>query len=315
MTAGVPPRLSGVFAAVLTPLAADGTPDAAALARHCRWLTAEGCDGLAVLGTTGEANSFSLDERLALLDGLAEAGIDGARLMPGTGCCAVADTVALSRRALEIGAGGVLVLPPFYYKNVRDEGLFAAYSEVVERVGDARLRVYLYHFPQMSGVPLSQALIARLVERYPETIVGMKDSSGDLANMTAAARAFPGFAVFAGSDDLLWPLLQAGGAGCITAVCNVASRLAADVLAAWRAGEAEAAAAAHGRLESVRHTIAAYPLAAALKAIMAHHTGDDGWRRLRPPLTPLGADEAERLFAALGDLGFAPPPAEAAPAA
>ena len=137
-----PPTLGGVFAAVLTPLDAALAPDHAALARHCRWLLANGCDGLAVLGTTGEANAFSVDERLAILEGLAEAGIPAGALLPGTGCCAVPDTVALTRRALELGAAGVLMLPPFYYKKVSDDGLFAAYSEVIERVGDARLRVY-----------------------------------------------------------------------------------------------------------------------------------------------------------------------------
>ena len=173
MSSSSPNGLGGVFAAVLTPQTADLSPDHDALAKHCRWLLDNGCDGLAVLGTTGEGNAFSVDERIAILEGLAEAGIAGETLLPGTGCCALSDTVRLTRRAVELGVAGVLVLPPFYYKNVSDEGLFAAYAEVIERIGDSRLKVYLYHFPQMSAVPLSLALIERLIKAYPDTVVGM----------------------------------------------------------------------------------------------------------------------------------------------
>ena len=301
-----PPQPSGVFAAALTPLTAELSPDIPRLAIHCRWLLDQGCDGLAVLGTTGEANSFSVDERLGILDGLAEAGIPGPALMPGTGCCAVADTVRLSRRAVELGAAGVLVLPPFYYKNVSDDGLFAAFSEVIEGVGDARLKVYLYHFPQMSAAPISYTLIERLLERYPDTVAGMKDSSGNVDNMCGAASAFPGFSVFSGSDELFAPLLQAGGAGCITAVANVASSLAAKVYAGWREGgdfEAD-----NALLVAVRQAIARYPLSAALKEIVARLTGEEDWRRVRPPLVPMQDGDAAALAAALDDTGYAPPP-------
>jgi len=300
--------LNGVFAAVLTRLGADGAPDASATARHCRWLLENGCDGLSVLGTTGEANSFTVDERLALLDGLAEAGIPGETLMPGVGCCALPDTITLARRAAEHGAGGVLMLPPFYYKNVGDDGLFAAFSEVIEAIGDDRLRVYVYHFPQMSGVPLPASLIERLLARYPGTVAGMKDSSGDLDNMVTVARAFPGFAVFSGSDELFWPLLQAGGAGCITAVSNVAAPLAHEVWTAHRRGDVAAADLAHDKLSAVRRAIAAYPLAAALKAVMARGSGDTDWLRIRPPLMPLSDADVGALLNALDGLGFALPP-------
>ena len=297
---------SGVFAAALTPLTAELAPDLGRLAGHCRWLLDHGCDGLAVLGTTGEANSFSVEERLRILDGLAEAGIPGPALIPGTGCCAVADTVRLSRRAVELGAAGVLVLPPFYYKNVSDDGLFAAYSQIIEGVGDARLKVYLYHFPQMSAAPISYGLIERLLHRYPGTVAGMKDSSGDLDNMCGAARAFPGFAVLSGSDELMLPLLQAGGAGCITAVSNVASALAAKVYAGWKeGGEVEAD---NALLVAVRQAIVRYPLSAALKEIMARLTGDVDWRRVRPPLVRMEDADADALMGALNDAGYAPPP-------
>jgi 4-hydroxy-tetrahydrodipicolinate synthase len=297
--------LEGVFAAVLTPLDHKGDPDIGLFVLHCRWLLANGCDGLSVLGTTGEANSLSVDERLRLLDALAEAAIPGALLLPGTGCCAIPDTVRLSAKAIEIGAGAVLMLPPFYYKNVGDDGLFAAYSEVIERLGDPRLRIVLYHFPQMSGIPLTSTLIERLRRRYPDTVLGMKDSSGDGAAMIAASRAFPGFSVFTGSDEFLLPLLEAGGAGCITAVCNVASSIAADVLNAVRRGDRAAAADHQQRLDAIRKAIVAYPLAAALKSLIARHTGDARWQNLRPPLLPLPAADAAALETALDRIGFA----------
>lgn len=299
--------LHGVFAAVLTPLDAEGQPDVARLAGLCRWLLAHGCDGLSVLGTTGEANSFAVEERVELLHRLTDAGIPGTALLPGTGCCAVPDTVRLTRAALAVGAARCLMLPPFYYKTVSDDGVFAAFAETIERVGDARLRVYLYHFPQLAGVPIGKALIERLSKAYPTTIAGMKDSSGDLGAMLDAARTFPGFAVLSGSDECLLPLLRGGGAGCITAVVNVAAPLAAAVVAAFRAGDDAAAEQAQARLTAARRAISAYPLTAALKEIMARHTNDGAWRRIRPPLMPLAADTADALADSLASLDVQPP--------
>lgn len=299
-------RPAGVFAAVLTPFDEAGAPDSAALALHCRWLLSNGCDGLSVLGTTGEGNSLSVEERIALLERLVADGIPARVLLPGTGCCAVPDTVRLTDRAVRLGVAGVLMLPPFYYKDVSEDGLFAAFSEAVERVGDARLRIYLYHFPQLSGVPLTPPLIERLLARYPDSIAGLKDSSGDLANMANLAQRFPGFDVFSGSDELLLPLLRAGGVGAITAVANVAASTAAEVYAAWRVGDEVGAAQAQAKLTALREAFLAYPLSAALKEIIARHTGRARWRLLRPPLVPLFASDAEALAAALAELDFAP---------
>ncbi len=297
-------RLGGVFAAVLTPFDDALAPDGGRFAAHCRWLLDNGCDGLAVFGTTGEANSLSVAERMELLDGLAASGIEGRSLLVGTGCCAVPDTVELTRHAVGLGAGGVLMLPPFYYKGVSDDGLFAAYSEVIERVGDRGLKVYLYHFPKMSGVPISLALIERLLKAYPGTVVGLKDSSGDLDNMTAAVRAFPGFAVFSGVDHLLAELLDQGGAGCITAVCNVAAPLAAVVYRSQRAGNAKDGEEANRLLSGLREIISAYPLSAALKEIIARHGDDETWLNIRPPLRRLSADEAAALLEKLNATGY-----------
>lgn len=301
MSADTAPVAAGVLAAVLTPVGPDLAPDHATWIAHCRSLLAEGCDGLAVLGTTSEANSFSLAERLAMLDALGAAGIPGARLIPGTGCCAIPDTVALSRKAVELGAAGVLMLPPFYYKPVTDEGLFAAYSEVIQRVGDARLRIYLYHIPQNSGVPIPHGLIERLFAAYPDTVVGIKDSAGDFANMEAMCRRFPGFRVFTGSDAFLLRVLRAGGAGAITACNNVAAPVSARIYADWRN---ERGAAAQDELGAIRTAIQAYPLVAALKEIVARATGNSGWRRQRPPLEPLDAAAADALMRSLAAIHF-----------
>jgi len=292
----------GVYTAVLTPLTAGLDPDLGLMAAHCRWLLDNGSDGLAVLGTTGEANSFSLDERLRLLDGLAEAGIPGEKLMPGTGACALPDAIALTRKAVNQGAAGVLMLPPFYYKNPSDEGLFAAYSEIIQKVGDDRLRVFLYHFPQMSGVPITYRLIEMLLKEYPETVIGMKDSSGDFDNMSGAAREFPGFAVFSGSDEFLLPLIEAGGAGCITACANVASVLAAEVYGGWlKGGDIQAV---NEKLCAVRRVVCQFPLSTALKTLMARHSGDDAWLNIRPPLMPMNDADKEKLFRDFDAIGF-----------
>ena len=292
----------GVYTAVLTPLTAGLDPDLGLMAAHCRWLLDNGSDGLAVLGTTGEANSFGLKERIGILEGLAEAGIPPEALLPGTGTCALPDAIALTRRAVDLGAPGVLMLPPFYYKNPSDEGLFAAYSEVIQKIGDDRLKICLYHFPQMSGVPITYPLIEMLLKEYPSTVAGMKDSSGDFGNMSGAVKAFPGFAVFAGSDELLLPLIEAGGAGCITACANVGSSLAAEVYQGWKSGGD--IAAVNETLTAVRQAVYQFPLSTALKTLMARHSGNDGWLNIRPPLMPMDAAARDKLFKDFDAIGF-----------
>jgi len=292
----------GVYSAALTPLKDDLSPDLRLMADHCKWLLANGADGLAILGTTGEANSFSVAERITMMEGLTDAGVPARTLMPGTGCCAIPDAVKLTKKAVELGTGGVLMLPPFYYKNPTDDGLFAAYSEVIQRVGDAGLKICLYHFPQMSMVPITYALIERLLKAYPGTVVGMKDSSGDLDNMTGAAREFPGFAVFSGSDELLLPLLKDGGAGCITACANVASSLAAQVYKGFQDGTD--IQATHEVLTAVRAAICQFPLSSALKTLMSRHSANGQWLNIRPPLVPMSGTDIENLFAGFDAIGF-----------
>jgi 4-hydroxy-tetrahydrodipicolinate synthase len=299
-----PDILKGVFAAVLTPLNADLSPNVKAQAGHAKWLLENGCNGLAVLGTTGEANSFSIKERISILEGLVAAGVPAKAMMPGTGCCAISDTVELSKKAVELGASGVLMLPPFYYKGVSDDGLYAAYAETIERIGDDRLRVYLYHIPPMSQMPISVALIERLVKAYPDTVVGLKDSSGVVENMTGIAKKFPGFAVFSGGDHLTLDLMKAGGAGCITAVCNIAPHWLQELYQGWQGKTAQDL---QDRMAKLRDLIITCPQVPALRAVVARHTGDDGWRKPRPPLLTLDEARYRELYKKLDDVGFSMP--------
>lgn len=292
--------VSGVNCAAATPLNADLTPDLGLFTEHCRRLLAEGCHGIALLGTTGEANSFSVAERRLILEAALKAGIAGDQLIPGTGVAAGPETVELTRHALANGVSKVVMLPPFYYKGVSDEGLFAAYARIIEAIGDARLKIVLYHIPQVSAVPLSLALIGRLIAAFPDTVVGIKDSSGDLANMQAIAAAHPGFAVLAGADPLLLPLLKSGGAGCITATSNlIAGSLRVIYDHTDNAGVVEPAQA---RINAWRALSNSYVQIPTIKAMIGLKTGNAVWNRVRPPMLPLDAGQLAELrqkFAAL----------------
>jgi 4-hydroxy-tetrahydrodipicolinate synthase len=295
----------GVNAAVLTAMRDDLSVDLDRMARHCRWLLANGCNGLAILGTTGEANSLGIGERLALMEGLIERGVPAHALLPGTGTTAITDTVLLTRRADELGCRGALMLPPFYYKNPSDDGLFAYYSEVINRVG-GDIGVYLYHFPAQSAVPLGLDLIARLLRAFPHKVRGIKDSSGDLAHTLAYVEHFArdGFEVYAGDDGALHALLTAGGAGSITAAANVASTVSARVYANW---DRQSGAEAQTTLTAVREAITAVALIPGLKALLARHTGEAAWLNVRPPHLRLSPEATARLFAVFDACGVTLP--------
>ena len=299
--------LPKVMAPVLTPFREDLSPDSQLFVRFCRWLVAQGA-GLAVLGTNSEANSLTLEERLELIAQAVEGGIDPSLLVPGTGACAIGDAVKLTRAAVQSKCAGVLMLPPFYYKQVSDEGLFAAYAEVIERVGEEALRILLYHIPQVSGVAISLGLIERLVRRYPGTVVGMKDSSGDISHSKAAIEGFPGFQVYAGSDALLLATLKLGGAGCISATANVNPAAVVALRQDWQKQDAEKRQEAMAQLRKI---FEAFPMIAALKAAVAHHGKCARFAQLRPPLLALDAKRREELMAKLTQQGFAMPGLEA----
>src|SRR5919199_6944307 len=235
-----PPRIHGVLAPVVTPFTRDLSPDAERFIAHCEWLLSQNC-GLAVFGTNSEANSLSVNERIALLDSLLAADLDPTRMMPGTGCCALTDTVRLTEHAVKAGCAGVLMLPPFYYKDVTEDGLYRNFAEVIERVGDSRLRIYLYHIPPVAVVGITPKLVERLLKAYPTAIAGMKDSSGDWANTKVFLDAFAksGFDVFVGSENFLLANMRNGGAGCISATANVNPALIDKLYREWREPDAQ----------------------------------------------------------------------------
>ena len=295
-------RIRGVLAPVVTPFKDDLSPDTERFIAHCKWLLSQNC-GLAVFGTNSEANSLAVEERAMLLEELVGAGVDPARMMPGTGCCAFTDSVELTRHALRRRCAGVLMLPPFYYKGVPDDGLFRSYAEIIERVGESDLRIYLYHIPPVSQVPISLALIERLLQAYPGTIAGIKDSSGDWNNTQAMLERFQPreFDVFAGSETFLLATLRGGGAGCITATGNVNPRRIAELARRWRDPDADARQAA---LDTVRTVFQQYPMIPALKAAIAHHRADPQWATVRPPLVELDPPQKNALVHALQAAGF-----------
>lgn len=300
----------GVNAAVLTAMKPDLSPDLDRMAAHAHWLLANGCNGLGILGTTGEAASFGLAERKQILEGLIARGIPASVIMPGTGTANLTDTVELTLHAKAQGCRGVLVLPPFYYKAPSDDGLFAYFSEVITRVGGG-IAIYLYHFPQQSAVPFSLDLIGRLLKAFPGVVRGVKDSSGSYANMKAMVDAFAkdGFEVYSGSDEFLQTILADGGAGCITAASNTNSHWGGIVYAKRTGPEADAAQA---MLTATRRAATSVPLIPGLREIIARSTGDDGWRTIRPPHMKLTEAQAEAIWAAWGAAGALPLPGFAA---
>ncbi len=298
-------RMKGVLSPVVTPFDSELRPDASRLVAQCRWLI-ENDVGLAVFGTNSEANSMSCAEKMHVLDALVEGGLPTHRMMPGTGMCAFTETVELTRHAVASGCGGVLMLPPFYYKGVSDDGLFRSFAEVIERVGDDRLRIYLYHIPPVAQVPISLDLIERLLKAYPTAIAGIKDSSGDWNNMSAMLERFQpqGFDVFAGSESFLLQTLRAGGAGCISATANVNPAAIVKLYQEWQDEGAEALQAA---LNTTRDVFQSYVVVPALKAAVAQFSGDREWSRVRPPLVALDAEQEKTLAAALADIDFTMP--------
>jgi 4-hydroxy-tetrahydrodipicolinate synthase len=282
--------LSGVIAAVATPIEESGAPDLKRAVNLARYLLDNGCDGLNVLGTTGEATSFSLDERKGVMDAYKTNKLPLHRLMVGTGAAAVSDAVSLTRHAAELGFGGALVLPPFYYKGVPDDGLVAYIDTLVKATQQKPIPLYLYHFPAMSGLPWHVTLIERLLESYPTRIVGLKDSSGDMAFARAAAAVSPDFAVFPSTEACLIEARSGDFAGCISATANLNADLCGR---AWTQGDTTALDAA----VKIRKLFDGKPLVSGVKALLAHIHGDAGLARVKPPLAPLSAADRASVIA------------------
>ena len=308
-------RIRGVLAPVVTPFKMDLSPDRERFVRHCQWLLSQNC-GLAPFGTTSEANSMSTDERISLIDALVAACIDPSSMMPGTGCCSLVETVALTAYAVKHDCAGVLMLPPFYYKNVSEEGLYRYFSEVVQRVGDARLRIYLYHIPPVAIVGITPRLVERLLKAYPGAIAGMKDSSGDWNNTKTFLDAFAettgpartGFDVFVGSETFLLANMRNGGAGTISATANVNPAAICQLYIAASAVSADVdLESQQARLNVVREVFSntKFPsMIAALKQTIAIYANNPEWARVRPPLVELTTAQAKLLAAELKAIGF-----------
>jgi 4-hydroxy-tetrahydrodipicolinate synthase len=301
-------RIRGVLAPVVTPFKADLAPDRERFIRHSQWLLSQNY-GLAPFGTTSEANSMSTNERISLLDALVAARLDPSRMMPGAGCCSISETVELTAHAVKHGCAGVLMLPPFYYKDVSEEGLYRYFSEVVQRVGDARLRIYLYHIPPVAIVGITPRLVERLLKAYPNAIAGMKDSSGDWNNTKTFLDAFSksGFDVFVGSESFLLANMRNGGSGTISATVNVNPAAIYELYASCvgqskfenRESNLERQQA---RLNVVREVFSSrkFPsMIAALKQAIAIYANDPEWARVRPPLIELTTAQAKLLAADL----------------
>src|ERR1051326_5585479 len=329
-------RIRGVLAPVVTPFQADLSPDRERLISHCHWLLSQNC-GLAVFGTNSEANSMSAHERMKLLDALVSAGVDPVRMMPGTGCCSIVETVELTAHSVSHGCAGVLMLPPFYYKDLSEEGLYRYFSEVVQRVGDTRLRIYLYHISPVAVIGITPKLVERLLRPYPTTIAGMKDSSGDWNNTKLFLDAFavrPGpadsiepaagnFDVFVGSESFLLANMRHGGVGTISATANVNPAAIYELYAQLdplrqrtlqhsEIADGDHADKLQARLNLVREVFArkSWPsMIAALKQAIAVYRNDPEWARVRPPLVELTTQQAKLLVAELKALGFAMPSA------
>jgi len=293
----------GVWAPPVTPVNADLSIDVPRWLKHMQWLLDSGCHGLALFGTTSEANSFSPHERMEMLEAAASAGFDVNQMMIGTGCCSIPETVQLTRHAANLGAKKVLMLPPYYYKSISDQGLFDHYSRVIDAVADADLKVFLYHFPKMSAVPISVELMTRLYDAYPNNVAGVKDSTGDWQSTLAFLQAFPNLAVFPGTESLLRDGLRNGGAGCITATANANPRSIRNVFDAWCSSSADIDTR-HDDMHATRTIFNQHPAVPALKFVLARHHDQDSWRHVRPPMIELGETQGEQILKQLDEQGF-----------
>jgi len=300
-----PSTLPAVLSPVITPFNEDGSPDTQKLLKQCQWLEASGV-GQAIYGTNSEANSMSTVQKMATLTSLIEGGLNPAHMMPGTGATSIDAAVQMTKHAVQYKCAGVLMLPPFYYKDVTDDGLFAFFSEVIQKVGDAGLQIYIYNIPPVTKVNLSLSLLERLHKEYSKTVVGIKDSSGDWSYTESIIKllAPSGFRVYAGSEVFLMRTLRAGGVGCISATANVNPRAIAELAAHWRESDADQR---QDTLDQVRSIFAQYQMIAGMKTAVAHYSKDAEWLRVLPPLMQLSAGQQAKLLGELQKINFSMP--------
>jgi 4-hydroxy-tetrahydrodipicolinate synthase len=298
-------QLPAVFSPVLTPIQADLGPDVARLLKQCQWLDKNGV-GQAIFGTNSEANSFSAGQKIRTLEELIVGGLNPKHLMPGTGACSIDETVAMTKVAVHAGCAGVLMLCPFYYKDVSDEGIYRFYAKVIEKVASSQLKIYVYNIPPVTKITLSLPLLERLVKDFPSTVVGIKDSSGDWAYTESVIQTLAGggFQVYAGSETFLMRTLRAGGMGCISATANVNPKAISDLAAHWQDADADVRQA---QLDIVRSAFAKYPMIPAMKTAVAHFSKESTWESVLPPLIGLQLEQKVSLLSDLEKIQFSMP--------
>jgi len=290
--------IRGVIVPLLTPFNDDSSIALDLYGSHAKWLFSQGAAGIAPFGTTGEALSVGIEERIDAINSLVDAGVDPSLMIPGTGLSNVTDTARLSRACLDLGCAGVMVLPPFYYKAVTEDGLYRYYAQLLETVG-SDARIYLYHIPQVAIVGVPSTLAARLHADFPENFVGMKDSSGDWEN-TKTLFDIDGLIVYPGSEVPLLDALALGGPGCISATANLNTKAIAQVVELHDRDEPEAAHTLHADVKSFRRIVEQYGPIPAQKRLLAIQSGDSRWANVRPPLVALHEEQGKELAAAIG---------------
>jgi len=284
---------NGIYAAALTPMNDDLSINFPLFANHCHHLLSNGCDGLVIFGSTGEANSFSVEERKKALEAIVNEGIPASKLIVGSGCASLTDSVELSCHAMNLGVSRLLILPPFYYKNINDKGLFGWFEELIRRVDIKHLQILLYHIPQISGTGFSFEIIKKLIKTFPNEIAGVKDSSGDWEHMKELCRRFPDLKIFSGNEKFLLDILNVGGAGTISATLNVSSKLAGELYSTWNTPVAKGL---QEKLTRRRKEIEQFTMIPALKHLMSESTGNPDWCTVRPPLVALTTEDGNALI-------------------
>ena len=294
---------SGIYTASLTPLTSSYEPNLPALVSHVEQLFESGSDGVAILGSTGEANSLTIEQRLDIISYCGRT-LAPERLMMGTGSCALQDAIRLTQASIEAGVFSVLVIPPFYYKPQSDESVIRYYSELISSVDDSRLRIIFYNFPKLSGYNFSTEILQEFKERFGDIAAGIKDSSGNWQNMLSITKNVPNFMVYSGTETLLLNILREGGAGCITASANLLAPECQLVYQAWRNDQQNTAEQVQKELTVLRKALESYQFVSELKGLMALHTGSEHWQEMLPPFIPLLPSQVRELSENINDLGL-----------
>ena len=294
---------SGIYTASLTPLTSSYEPNLPALVSHVEQLFESGSDGVAILGSTGEANSLTIEQRLDIISYCGRT-LAPERLMMGTGSCALQDAIRLTQASIEAGVFSVLVIPPFYYKPQSDESVIRYYSELISSVDDSRLRIIFYNFPKLSGYNFSTEILQEFKERFGDIAAGIKDSSGNWENMLSITNNVPDFMVYSGTETLLLNILREGGAGCITASANLLAPECQLVYQAWRNDQQNTAEQVQKELTVLRKALESYQFVSELKGLMALHTGSEHWQEMLPPFIPLLPSQVRELSEKINNLGL-----------